>query len=120
MPTPSAAPNSFEMIRVVVSVPLPAANGSTRVMLRVGYAGVCAKALNVKAVNATASAAMREHDGTILFLLPIPFLDRLFGKLACQAANRKWRRLRLRGRSAAFQAAPGFFAPCWARRNYDC
>ena len=36
MPTPSAVPSSFEMIRVVVSVPLPAANGSTSVMLRFG------------------------------------------------------------------------------------
>ncbi|MGX1414041.1 hypothetical protein AB7M43_004133 [Bradyrhizobium elkanii] len=36
MPTPSATPSSLEISRVVVSVPLPAANGSTSVMLRVG------------------------------------------------------------------------------------
>ena len=36
MPTPSAAERCCEMIRVVVSVPLPAANGKTSVMVRVG------------------------------------------------------------------------------------
>jgi hypothetical protein len=34
--TPSAVPNSLPIRRVVVSVPLPAANGSTSVMLRFG------------------------------------------------------------------------------------
>ena len=36
MPTPSACDRCCEISRVVVSVPLPAANGSTSVMLRLG------------------------------------------------------------------------------------
>ncbi|MGY3289028.1 hypothetical protein ACVWWP_002095 [Bradyrhizobium sp. LM3.6] len=36
MPTPSACDKCCEISRVVVSVPLPAANGSTSVMLRLG------------------------------------------------------------------------------------
>jgi hypothetical protein len=36
MPTPSACDKGCEISRVVVSVPLPAAKGNTRVMLRLG------------------------------------------------------------------------------------
>src|ERR1041385_108537 len=68
MPTPSAAPSSLEMIRVVVSVPLPAANGSTSVMLRVGQAGACASAADVKPANAM--TARREVSEIILFPSP--------------------------------------------------
>src|SRR4051812_16658774 len=74
MPTPSAAPSSLEMIRVVVSVPLPAANGRTSVMLRVGHAGACACATELKPASAMANAAAREASEIIPFLLPISLL----------------------------------------------
>jgi len=78
------------MIRVVVSVPLPAANGSTSVMLRVGHAGACACATELKPASAMANAAAREASEIIPFLLPISLLRGLLaGKLACAAAKRK-------------------------------
>src|SRR3954471_2838751 len=87
MPTPSAAASSLEMIRVVVSVPLPAANGSTSVMLRVGHAAVCAKAQDASRADATAATAIREVSEIIPFLLPVPF--QTGRSLACAKPKRK-------------------------------
>ena len=91
MLTPSAAPISFEIRRVVVSVPLPAANGSTSVMLRFGY-GACAEAADASANSKDVAAAMRRYrfkDAIIGSFLPVGFFEGLAGKLACPGRKRK-------------------------------
>src|SRR6187549_2338308 len=97
MLTPSETPISFEIRRVVVSVPLPAANGSTSVMLRFGY-GACADAADVSPAKITAKAAAARKrcvDSEIIrFRLPWGLLgaflmDLLPATLACPKPKRK-------------------------------
>src|SRR5947209_4523608 len=83
MPTPSAAPSSLEMIRVVVSVPLPAAKGSTSVMLRVGQAGVCASATELRPARARANTAARE----VTKIIPVPPPDFVVERLVIRQAS---------------------------------
>src|ERR1700682_5835098 len=93
MPTPRAIPRCCEMIRVVVSVPLPAADGTTTAMVPFGY-GALADAADDSPAKTSAEAAMARRRGVdseiILFRLPGAILvDFLARTLARRKAKRK-------------------------------
>src|SRR4029453_18152775 len=89
MPTPSAAAKCWEMIRVVVSVPLPAANGNTSVMVRFGYA-VCAEAAetNPAKIDANTAAARKRCVSEITLFRPMRLLDRFLAGQASLPATK--------------------------------